>query len=62
MKTWTELAEIAYHAYGQSTDFKNFQGNPMPEWSSLPESIQQAWIAAVIAVYQNIDNWMEPSA
>lgn len=44
------LAQIAYHAYGQSTDFKNFQGNPMPEWEALPEAIQQAWEAAANAV------------
>ena len=45
-----ELAKIAYQAYGKTTDFKNYQGLPMPEWESLPEKIQQAWIAAAVAV------------
>lgn len=27
-----ELAKKAYLAYGQTTDFKNYQGLPMPEW------------------------------
>jgi len=40
------LARQAYYAYGSVTDFKNFQGNPMPEWEALPEKIQQAWMAA----------------
>lgn len=40
------LARDSYYAYGGVTDFKNFQGNPMPEWGELPEKIQQAWIAA----------------
>lgn len=45
-----ELALIAYTAYGQTTDFKNFQGNPMPAWQDLPDKIQEAWIASVQAV------------
>jgi hypothetical protein len=45
-----ELALIAYTAYGRVTDFKNFQGNPMPKWDELPEKIQGAWIASVQAV------------
>lgn len=45
-----ELAAIAYHAYGKTTDFKNFRGEPMPEFHNLPENITQAWTAAVSAV------------
>jgi hypothetical protein len=40
------LARQAYYAYGSVTDFKNFQGNPMPEWEQLPPKIQEAWGAA----------------
>jgi hypothetical protein len=40
------LAQVMYQAYGETTDFKNFQGNPMPAWEELPEGIQKAWIAA----------------
>ena len=46
----TRLARVAYQAYGQVTDFKNFRGDPMPDWDDLPEHIQQAWIAAADAV------------
>lgn len=35
-----------YRAYGSVTDFKNYQGNPMPEWRDLPPKIQEAWRAA----------------
>jgi len=42
------LAMAMYNAYGETTNFKNFQGNPMPAWEELPESIQKAWIAAAI--------------
>lgn len=52
----TNLARIAYEAYGKSTGGKNFQGDPMPAWDDLPQPIQDAWDAAVGAV---IDNWME---
>lgn len=44
------LAKLAYAAYGQSTDFKNYQGNPMPAWADLGPAIQAAWVAAAGAV------------
>lgn len=40
------MAKEAYHAYGKVTQFKNFQGNPMPEWDALTPTIRQAWVAA----------------
>lgn len=50
MKDRTDLAKLAYHAYGQNTDFKNFQGNPMPQWEDLPDRIKEGWIAAAKAI------------
>lgn len=50
----TELAKIAYQGYGETTGFKNFQGQPMPEWKDLGEKIQNAWIAAVGAVIDQL--------
>lgn len=44
------LAKGAYHAYGETTGFKNFRGEPMPEWDDLGDTIQRAWIAAASAV------------
>lgn len=40
------LAEEAYLAYGEVTDFKNFRGEPMPMFKDLPATIQKAWEAA----------------
>lgn len=39
------LARTAYHAYGGVTDWKNYQGNPMPKFDELPAKIQEAWVA-----------------
>jgi hypothetical protein len=47
-----EYAKIAYAAYGAETDYKNYQGLPMPTWDELPDKIKLAWIAAATAVYQ----------
>lgn len=49
-QTNDELAAIAYDAYGAVTDHKNYQGLPMPKFEDLPETIRQAWGAAVGAV------------
>ncbi|WP_414755573.1 hypothetical protein [Anabaena sp. CCY 9910] len=50
-----KLAQIAYHAYGKTTDFKNYQGLPMPEFEALPEKIKEAWIAATQAVVSHFN-------
>lgn len=39
-------AQEAYARYGAATDFKNYQGNPMPAFADLPAKIQEAWVAA----------------
>jgi hypothetical protein len=52
---WKKYAESAYNAYGRFTDFKNFQGNPMPKWEDLPERIQGAWVAAVQQVFKDLN-------
>jgi hypothetical protein len=45
-----EPAQKAYEAYAACTGWKNYQGNPMPQWADLPEAIRVAWRAAIAAV------------
>lgn len=37
--------ERAYVAYGDSPgiNWKNYRGEPMPQWDALPENIKQGW-------------------
>lgn len=44
---WYEYAENAYDAYGETTDHKNYQGLPMPDWADLPQTIKTAWANSV---------------
>ena len=44
------LAQIAYRAYGNWTEWKTPGGKPMPSWSELPVSLQNAWTAATETV------------
>ena len=53
------LAKIAYTAYGKTTDFKNFMGNPMPLWEELPEKIREAWGNAADSVVVEITQSVE---
>ncbi len=48
------FAKVAYHAYGATTDYKNYRGEPMPAWSDLTGTIQQAWRAAAEAVIEDL--------
>lgn len=57
------ITKEAYLAYGKTTDFKNFQGNPMPEFDKLPAKIKDAWENAVkktiFLAVQNITSAIE---
>ena len=46
MNPWRDVAEQAYHAYGDTVGWKNFAGQQMPAFTDLPETIQRAWEAA----------------
>lgn len=41
--------EDLYAVYGSVTDFKNYQGLPLPKWEDLTETIQRAWNAVADA-------------
>jgi hypothetical protein len=47
------LARKAYAAYGGVTNFKNYQGLPMPEFDALTPAIKAAWCAASLAVRES---------
>lgn len=47
------LARLGYAAYGKVTDYKNYQGLPMPTWDALPGAVQTAWRAAGVAIAQS---------
>lgn len=38
-----------YQVYGSVVDFKNYQGNSMPEWEDLPLKIIETWNAVADA-------------
>lgn len=54
MSVSSDLARIAYTAYGDSTGWVNYQGKPMPAWDDLPDTIRQAWAAAASAIEQRL--------
>ena len=61
-KTPEDCAREAYQRYGSVTNFKNFRGDPMPEWSALPPKIQEAWVAATMVPTGNpYPNSKDPS-
>ncbi len=49
--TILQLARIAYGAYGEATNFKNFRGEPMPIWEELPDEIQKAWCHSALVIH-----------
>ena len=56
------MAHGAYQTYGKSTNFKDFQGNPMPTWEQLPVTIQEAWRNAVLSVVREFAHNMNKLA
>ncbi|MNY01330.1 hypothetical protein D3C86_1338580 [compost metagenome] len=54
-----ELAERAYRAYALTTNWKNFRGDPMPQFADLPEQIQHAWEAAALEAAATADQTLK---
>jgi hypothetical protein len=52
-----EAAPIAYAAYAEVTGGKNFRGDPMPEFDDLPETIREAWTAAVCVIRERTEDY-----
>lgn len=48
----SQVAIMAYNAYGDYVEWKDYQGLPMPKWEELPEKIQVAWLKAGIAAVE----------
>lgn len=44
------FGQIAYEAYADTVDHKNWQGKPMRPWGELPTRIQEAWEASATAI------------
>lgn len=40
------FAKVGYDAYGESVDWKAYNGERMPDWDALPERIKAAWVVA----------------
>lgn len=45
------LGKATYAAYGDSVEWRNYQGLPMPTWRELTPAIRQAWRAAADFAY-----------
>jgi len=52
----SERAKAAYAAYGEVVEWKNFRGDPMPQFNELPEPIQRAWDSACEGALRH---WMD---
>lgn len=60
MLTYEEIEKLAkqsYYAYGNVTDFKNYQGLPMPKWEALTDKIREAWRAAARYAFSEGYTW-----
>jgi hypothetical protein len=45
------LGQIAFEAYGDNREWKDWRGQPMPQWGDVREEIRVAWqVAAEAAV------------
>lgn len=54
-----KLAQIGYEGYGDNRAWKTYDDRPMPQWEELPESIQDAWVAAFRAVSESFKSGLD---
>lgn len=51
-------AKTMYETYCEDSDWKNFQGNPCPQWDALPMGIQSHWWAVADAARELPDQFI----
>ncbi|MYV56498.1 hypothetical protein [Streptomyces sp. SID3212] len=44
-----DLGRVAYAAYGQTTDGRTYDDQPLPTWEELSDRTRAAWAAAAVA-------------
>ena len=54
MKSFNQLARVAYAAYCQRAGGQTFDGKPLPDWLALGAERQACWIKAVEAVCDEV--------
>lgn len=45
-----DYAQMAYEAYAEHQQWKNYAGNPIPPWHEVRQDIKDAWSAAISKV------------
>ena len=50
-----EITRLAYRAYGDVVEWRNFRGDRMPDFDDLPPRIRDAWRAATLAAIDAYD-------
>lgn len=49
------ITRDAYQAYGDSRDWKAYDGKPMPAFDALPDGIRDAWRASVLKTIESYE-------
>ena len=49
------ITRDAYQAYGDSRDWKAYNGEPMPTFDALPDGIRDAWRASVLKTIESYE-------
>lgn len=44
------MAKLAYSAYAEAVDNKDFQGNPLRGWDGMSDTTRAGWVSAAAAV------------
>jgi pSer/pThr/pTyr-binding forkhead associated (FHA) protein len=53
-----DYARVAYEAYAEHQQWKNYQDMPIPTWDGVRQDIKDAWGAATNAV---LDAYTDPA-
>lgn len=56
MKSFNQLARIAYAAFVRRAGGKTYDGKPLAEWLEIGVDQQACWIEAVKAVVQEVQS------
>ena len=50
------LAQVNYESYCKSRDWKSYDGQSLPPWTSVQGFIQKAWVEGVLGVLRELES------
>lgn len=54
MTNLNTLGQLAFNTYGDARNWTAYNGEPIPDWTTLPDNAKNAWTAAATTIHDYV--------